>query len=501
VFGFGAIVSRLASIVLLPLYTRHLTPSDYGVVAIIDLVVNLAALVAGAGIAGAAVREHCAGDSPRHHDRVWWTALLFVGLTAALAFLGVFLARDAVAAVAFGAEVLRGPEYLTIALSALWVGTVMSTLESYHRTVKASTFLVVVSFGRLLFNVALNVWFVVVLQLGVSGILWGNLITTVVTCIVYLIPFIRERRAVTVDTALLAPYWRFGWPLVVFGLLSACMHEADRFLLRVFVSLHDVGLYSVGYQIGQGVNTLVIAPFAAVWGVVVYEVARRQDAAAVYAQVFGYFVRGLGFVLLGASLFSRPLIRLLTPPEYGAAADIVPIICLAYLLFSLHDQFKTPALISGRTIALLPVVTIAAVGNVLLNLLLIPAMGAAGAAWATVGTFGLFSFGGLVIYRRIAVYPYPLRSSGLVVGAMAMTYVVFRLLVDAVESWPVEAAMALVVWSGWAIVLFGPLVREHRAELAALWAQRFGRRQDAAPVPAAMPDAPAPAEPLELVDR
>jgi hypothetical protein len=188
VFGFGAIVSRLASIVLLPLYTRHLTPSDYGVVAIIDLVVNLAALVAGAGIAGAAVREHCAGDSPRHHDRVWWTALLFVGLTAALAFLGVFLARDAVAAVAFGAEVLRGPEYLTIALSALWVGTVMSTLESYHRTVKASTFLVVVSFGRLLFNVALNVWFVVVLQLGVSGILWGNLITTVVTCIVYLHP-------------------------------------------------------------------------------------------------------------------------------------------------------------------------------------------------------------------------------------------------------------------------------------------------------------------------
>lgn len=503
VFGIGAIASRLASLVLLPLYTRHLTPSDYGIIALVDLVMNLAALVAGAGIATAALREHCARESPEHHDRVWWTALLFVGTTAAGAFGILFVARDGIARLAFGAEVNRGAEYLTIALSALWIGTVMSMLEVYHRAIKASTFLVLVGFGRLLLNVALNVWLVVGLHQGVSGILWGNLTTTAVTCVVYLIPFVRVRGPLTVDTALLAPYWRFGWPLIVFGLMSACMHEADRYLLRVFVSLHDVGLYSLGYQIGQGVNTLVVVPFTAIWGVVVYEVAKRPDAAAVYARVFRHFVLGLAFVLLGASLFSRSLIRLLAPPEYGAAADIVPIVCLAYLLFSLHEHFKVPAIISGRTIALLPVVGAAAAANVLMNVLLIPLMGPAGAAWATVGTFGLFSFCGLAIYRRIAVYPYPLRSCGLIVAAMGATYIAFRLLVGAMESRALEAAAATVVWCVWAIVLFGPVLLEHRIAIASVGRQYLGRRQAAsgAVVATAMDSGRVPADRLDVADR
>ena len=52
IYGLGQILARLASIILLPLYTRYLTPADYGILSVIDLAIGVLALVAAGGLAG-----------------------------------------------------------------------------------------------------------------------------------------------------------------------------------------------------------------------------------------------------------------------------------------------------------------------------------------------------------------------------------------------------------------------------------------------------------------
>ena len=492
VFGVGAIVSRLASIVLLPLYTRHLTPGDYGVIAIIDLTVNLLGILAGAGVVSAAMREHCTDPTPSHHDRVWWTALVVVAVVASIVFAPALALRTSLADALFGPAVPDGRYYLALGLSTLWVSTLLFVLESYCRARRDSGFLATLSVGRLLLNVALNVVLVVWMRQGIAGILWGNLITVVVVCLILLGMFLRSRGRFVFEPRLVRPYWAFGWPLVMFALLSAFMHEADRYILRVFLDLREVGLYSIAYQIGQGVNTLVIAPFTAIWHVLVYEVAQRADARLVYARVFRHMTYGLALIMLAASLSAETVIRLLAPPEYAPAAELVPIICLAYLFFSMHEHFKVPALITGRTTALLPVVAIAACTNIALNLLLIPALGARGAAWATVLTFVVFSFAGLVQYRRVEKYPYPFLSCAVVLSAMAATYIGYRALTTAVDSVPVEWMVAAALWTVWAVALFGRVAREQmpsHLSLRTLYSSRSGR-STAAPVLAAAGSSP-----------
>ena len=185
---------------------------------------------------------------------------------------------------------------------------------------------------------------------------------------------------------------------------------------------------------------------------------KNQTAQATYARVFKHFVYGLSLLLLLASLFARPILAIIAPPEYAGAADIVPIVCLAYLLFSLHDHFKVPALLASRTIALLPAVTMAAVANVALNFLLVPWLGAAGAAWASVATFALFAFVGLVRNRRIERYPYPFAACFVAVAGMSATYIGYRLLWST-TSGPLSIAAAVVVWLVWAVLLFGRSLR------------------------------------------
>jgi O-antigen/teichoic acid export membrane protein len=170
--------------------------------------------------------------------------------------------------------------------------------------------------------------------------------------------------------------------------------------------------------------------------------------------VFRHASLGTALVLFVTSVFARPLIGLLTTPEYAYAADVIPVVCLAYWFFTLHDHFKTPALLSGRTLATVPAYAVAAAVNVLLNLVLIPRFGAMGAAWASVVTFVVFAFGGLFLYRRIARYEYPIGRSLAVVAAMIATFIVTR----AVPSPTAQFIVSAIVSLGWFVALFPSVI-------------------------------------------
>ena len=146
---------------------------------------------------------------------------------------------------------------------------------------------------------------------------------------------------------------------------------------------------------------------------------------------------------------------MLAPPDYEPAADLIPVICLGYVFFSAHGHFNVPALLSRRTVALLPVYAAATAANVGANLLLIPRFGLKGAAWATVVAFAVFAGAGLRQYRRIDVYPYRFRACVSAVAGMVATYLVFRWIVDlAAKEW-VGYVVAAILWVGWVSLLFG----------------------------------------------
>ena len=470
VYGIGQILSRIASILLLPVYTHFLRPADYGVIAILDLVTVLLAILIGSGMAAAVNRFHFEDNSPDRRSTVWWTGLAFVSLTATVIVLPCWLAKDAIAYLAVGPETTEGSGYVALALMTVWFTCVGELPDTYLRVRKWSGLYVGLSLFRLLLNIALNVSFLAVWGLGVKGVLLGNLITGgVMTAILCCVLATHERRR-TVDMALMRRLLAFGAPLIAAALLATVMHQADRYLLRLFLDMHQVGLYSLAYQIGQGVNTLCLLPFAAIWSVVMYEIAARPDAKQVFAQIFEYFVYGLALVLFAASLFAEPILSVLTAPDYVEAAGLIPVICLAYLFFSLHEHFRVPVLLAKRTLNLIPVYAVAAILNVVSNLILIPQYGAAGAAWSSVVTFGAFSFFGLYRYRRVDRYPYPLFRCAEAVAGLSLTYVACRQVSSLSTLWGlVASAVAFLVW---AVLLFGSvLLGELRRRRGAFWTQ------------------------------
>jgi len=454
VYALGQILVRAASIAMLPLYTNCLTPSDYGVIAILDLFAGVTAIVIGADLAQAAARYHFDTECRIERDKVWWSSLSILGVLVAAACVVGCLLRDPLASLLLGPD-SAGGLYVALMLATAGVNALGGMISNYLRVLKRSFTTTLISLGQLVLNIVLNVVLLVEYDMGVTGVLTGNLIASAVSLGVQGGFFVHTRGRFRWDSRKAAKLCRFAAPLVVTALLSLLLHYADRALVQAFVGLKEVGIYALAYTIGHAANTLCLAPFDAIWSVVVYEVSSDKDAKHVYAKIFEYFVYGLAIALLGAALCAKPFLKLVASPAYHEAASIVPIICLAYFLFSLHLHFCAPALLAKRTARMLPPHVLAVLVNLGGNLMLIPILGAVGAAWASVAAFAAFSLGGLIVYRRIDVVPYPFWRCGLAVAGIIATFVIVDSVSSAWEGVGARVLLAVGVCGAWAALLFG----------------------------------------------
>jgi len=460
IYGLGQVVSRLASFILLPVYTSYLRPADYGVIALLDFVTGILGLLIGGRMGQAITRYHFEVQDEVGRNQVWWTGLTFVLFTGTAFLFPTMFFRDDLAGWTLGTSVKHGGFFYALILPTMWLTIVGKVLDCYLRVRKWSGTSVCVNLLRLVLNISLNVYFLAALDLGVTGILAGNLITGVVATFILFVIFLKNQAAYSFHYPFIGKLWRFGWPLILTAALSVLMHKADRYLIRLFLDMGQVGIYSVAYTIGQGVFTLCMLPFSMIWGVVVYEIANRPDAKQIYIRVFEYATYGLALIVLGVSLFAKPLLELIVAPDYLVAAGLIPIVCLAYLFFSLHEHFRVPVMLAKSTVTLVPVVSLAVLINIGANMLLIPIYGIAGAAWASVITFGAYSFVGLWRYRRVDKYDYPFLKCGVIVFGMVASYVVY----DSVAHWEGMSGgslgLAILLWFGWFVGLFGSSLRK-----------------------------------------
>lgn len=455
IYAIGQILSRFASVLVLPLYTHYLTPSDYGVIAILDLTTMILAMLIGSGIAQAVTRYNFDATTDEERRRVWWTGISYVAVMSAAVVTPMWFSRDLLAQLTLGSHVAEGEYLYTLALATLFVTTIAEVLDTYIRVKKWSGLYLAVSMGRLVLNLGLNVWFLVGLGLGVKGQLLGNLIANAVNLVVLLVIFRSTMGRAIIDLPLIRKLLTYGSPLIAQALLSLMMHDADRYFLRVYCDMKEVGIYSLAYKVAQAVNTLCLIPFHSIWTVAIYEIAKQPDAKQQYAKIFQYFVGAILILMMGASLSAVPLLPILTTDAYDEAVRLLPVLLLGQLLFALHSQFNVPAMLSKTTVTLVPAGIAGVVANLLLCVALIPTFGAAGAAWASVISYAVFSLVGLAFYRRIDVIPYSFVRCGLTMLGIGATYVfVQHGVMPGLSLW-LQLALANLVCGVWAVVLFG----------------------------------------------
>jgi O-antigen/teichoic acid export membrane protein len=196
---------------------------------------------------------------------------------------------------------------------------------------------------------------------------------------------------------------KFGIPMLPSGLSNYILRQSDRWFLQHYTTLSVVGVYSLGYKIGETINLFFVQPFELVWLPLAFEMETRPDARRFYEKMLTYVVLVSFWMVLGLSLFGRELLILMTSPGYYGAYTVIPWTALSYAVYSCYFVVNIGILMKNKTSYAVWIVGASALSNIIFNLLLIPSLGSIGAAQATF--FSYLILFGIAWWMNRRVFP------------------------------------------------------------------------------------------------
>jgi O-antigen/teichoic acid export membrane protein len=385
VYTAGIVIGKIASFVMLPVYTRYLTPADYGVLELLGMTIDVIGMITGIGLVAGVFKFYSAEEDPAEKNAFISTAALsVVGLAAVTSIIGSALAPE-LSKLIFGAN--ANPFYLRLYFLLYFLQNFEYVPLLLIRAENRSALFVTVNAVKLVAMLSLNILFVVYLRMGIEGVLTSGIIASAAMTVgltFYLIRRIGIRFSVDKFRRML----RFGSPMVLWSVGTFILVFSDRFFLNHFTDTATVGIYSLAYKFAFLLSALAVVPFQTVWDVQRFEVAKRPDALAIYARVFLYLNVMLGGVGVVLSLFVRDILSVMSDPAFLPAYRLVPLLVAAQIVFTWAAYWNLGLYISGntRTMAIGAMVLVPV--TLILNYVFISRFGIYGAAWATLAACG-----------------------------------------------------------------------------------------------------------------
>jgi O-antigen/teichoic acid export membrane protein len=412
IYGIASILSRGMAIFLLPIYSRVLTPADFGVFDIIFTLVALANLVVSLEVSQGLARYWADTGEAALRIRYASTALLFTlcaylgACGLALTFAEPFtelLVGDAAYVDAFRLGmtfiVLNGLYYLV--------------LNQFRWELRSREF-AFISLAYAALTLMFVLAFCVVQGWGLEGVLLAQIAAALISLMVALWR-LKSSFGLVFDVEALRRMLAFSLPLVPSGLAIFTSLYINRFALVHYSSIEEVGIYGMAARIA-GLITLLILGVQAALTPLVYQHAEQPDTPGQLACLFSWFAALALLGCLGLGLLANELLFFFATDEYASAATLVIILAPAMLLSQMY-VFAPGIGIRKKTLYQLVVTLIAAAVSVLANWILVPVFGMTGAAWATLLSSVVFLWGWFWVSQRLYPVPYAWRQLGLCVLA------------------------------------------------------------------------------------
>jgi O-antigen/teichoic acid export membrane protein len=511
VYGLATLLVQAGGFILVPLYTKCLHPADYGVLEVLGRLaetVGTCLLFGGFRQALLTFYQQSTGDLERRRVVGSTLACLVVacllggGLIFALArpmsgWLDLLWQRDG--------PPLQ-PQLLRLAVLAILLEPLSLIPLTLIQARVESTLFVVISVSQLLVRVGLLLILVYGLGWGVAGVLTA----TAATAALYGIGLsLREvvRGAAWPQLSQVRAMVCFALPFVPGGLCFFLLHHGDRFFLMHWCGAEEVGIYALGYKLGMVVSMFSLSPLYMVWAPRMYEVARTQEAPAVFGRVF---TRILAVYLLGAlavGLFADEIVRLLSGRDYARASVMVAPILLACFFQSAASLMDAGFYVRHRTGRKLGITLLATAVMLGLYVLLIPRLGSMGAALATLFGFLFLAFRTWRVSQGIFPVHYEWGRLGLLLAMTAGLWLLSRGL--PLTPWAIAFKLLLLLAAPvltWTSGLMSPAEKEqmvsHLAHVWQLVLRSFGFRPADREPDSTRPQSTGmqPAAPLDYLD-
>jgi O-antigen/teichoic acid export membrane protein len=310
----------------MPLFWRKLTPSDYGVIAIIDMIRVFTGCFLGVGLDQSITRLYYEWDSQERKRNL---GTLWISDLAVIAFFGsLFVAL----AVHFSYFIFPNIEnkLIILGLIAIILGSFAVIPLAVIRIKRLPLLYSCFSLSRTFLELGLKIYFVLILEQGVEGFLIANIYTTGALAVCLLISMFFFATP-AFNNAVLKDALRYSLPLFPSRVLGIITGTFDKFLLQKFVSVEALGLYSQGLKFSSIISGLHSA-IKMSYGPFLFQYIELKGGKKTIRKMIKFYVAPLFLSAIAMSLFIDEFVLWIDRPTYFEVIDYVPFLVVATLI-------------------------------------------------------------------------------------------------------------------------------------------------------------------------
>jgi O-antigen/teichoic acid export membrane protein len=394
VFGIGTSLQRGIAFLLLPIYTRALAPAVYGRLSVLLAITSAASILFSLGLDMGLFRSFFLYADDPARKRIFlgsiWRFLIIAPVSAS-----VVLAALALPFIHGIPQVTALDVFLALLAGAFFVGATAVPLVVLRVAQRLRDFMLL-SVVDAVATPALTVLLVVVLHDGIVGWLAAAAGSNAILLLAALVVVPWDRH-VDFDREMVKRAVRFGSTLIPHAFAFWALLLIDRAVIAGIVSARQLGIYSLAANVGVPVAIAVsslnqaMMPSYADAGINPEQRGHLSDVVVIQ-------VAALLLICLTGALLGGPLLLVMSPSSYHAAAPLVAWIVLGYAFLGLYYiPMNGITLGAGKSGYVWVVSSLGAASNVALLLLFVPAGGISAAAIASAAAY-------FVLFVCISIY-------------------------------------------------------------------------------------------------
>ncbi|MDC1205045.1 polysaccharide biosynthesis C-terminal domain-containing protein [Salibacteraceae bacterium] len=409
VYLFAGLIPSILGFALVPIYTRFLTPSDYGVIVIISVIVFTIRPFVLMGTSRMLEVEYFKLEKENVSKLVGFSILNSLVISIILFCLFV-VARNWVNEVLFHNEINNINWLLFIPLVAF--GFAINSIGSIlFRNSQNSKAYLLVSFGKSFLEHALGLLLIVTLFFAWQGKMLGIVVSSVFSLIVIIIYLIRTNKvsfSISFFKDKLSIY-KSVIPLLVMDISILGIESSDRLFISIMSEegTSAAGVYSIAYLIG-GAVVYIINAFTNVFSPEVFELLALKTEKAkqiIVKRFYSFFLAILGIATL-ISLSKSVIFDYFIGPDFYAGIELVSLIAFSFVFQVMFLLGYNICMYRGKSKLPSRISVLAFILNAVLNYVLIKTMGLKGAAVSTLITYAFMGLATLFISQLLIKLPW-----------------------------------------------------------------------------------------------
>lgn len=381
IYVLSGFINAAVPLILIPLLTRFLSPSEYGIVGFFMLILTGFSMISALGVEGAATRKYFDSDINNLKISEFVGTCFFIIVFTVLTLLLVSFFFSQYTSIFIGLD-------LFWVLAAVIAGgcSMIILLASGQAQVREKP--IIFSFIQILSgitNLSISIILVVSFQLGSEGRMMGILLSFLLMLLIslsilkYFNWIIFRYRYRYLREAL-----EFGLPLLPHSISLFILAMADRYLIGLFLEFDDLGIYVLAMQLAA-IFGIFFTSFHNAFTPWLYKNLKKNDSTIQKNIVLFTYLYFIFFILLGflGVLISPYAIELIADPKYFSAKDLMGFLIFSQIFTGFYLMVVGYLLYEKRTKLLSSITIFSALLNILMFFIFISKYGLKGVALAS----------------------------------------------------------------------------------------------------------------------